>query len=213
MTFDELFNYYVGKGFTKPINPINTLSAINSTQPAGIETVAPINTIGGEGKDDVNNTSTPTGTTGSIGDLFNQYQNLSAVKKLGVTSLANMVLPGVGTILGLAGLGGNAANSGMLSGLNTTAFGNFTGGLFGSPQGTDQYGNSMNVADVESGLENTNTNVGFTHDMSESSPTGGGDNSNASDPGGSDSMGSFANGGRVNYLQGGIVELLRNRYA
>jgi len=208
MTFDELFKYYVGQGFTKPINPINTLSAINSTQPEGIETVTPINTIGGgEGRDDVNNTPTTTGTTGSIKDLFNQYQNLSAVKKLGVTSLANMVLPGVGTILGLAGLGGNAANSGMLSGLNTTAFGNFTGGLFGSPQGTDQFGNNLNVGDVEVDMP---TNIQAVNNNDYSGGYGGGSDH---DGGASASAQSDDAAGMGGYAAGGIVELLRNRYA
>jgi len=207
MTFDELFNYYVGSGFTKPINPINTLSAINSTQPAGIETVTPINTIGGEGRDNINNTPTVPGTKGSIKDLFNQYQNLSAVKKLGVTSLANMVLPGVGTTLGLAGLGGNAANSGMLSGLNTTAFGNFTGGLFGSPQGTDQFGNNLNVGDVEVDMP---TNIQAVNNNDYSGGYGGGSDH---DGGASASAQSDDAAGMGGYAAGGIVELLRNRYA
>tara|TARA_R110000823_G_scaffold47392_1_gene120960 strand:- start:10 stop:651 length:642 start_codon:yes stop_codon:yes gene_type:complete len=213
MTFDDIFKYYSGRGFTSPVNAIAQVQEIN--QPNGIMNTAPIITQDQGGESNTVNENT-TGNPGGpgIGGLFNSYQNLGTMGKLGTTMALNAVLPGVGSLLGLAGLGNNAYNnSGFLDGLNTTGFGNFTGGLFGAPQGTDQYGNSMNVADVESGLENTNTNVGFTHDMSESSTTGGGDNSNASDPGGSDSMGSFANGGRVNYLQGGIVDILRSYYA
>jgi len=49
-------------------------------------------------------------------------------------------------------------------------------------------------------------------EASEGAESPGGDNSNASAPGGSDSMGSFADGGRVNYLQGGLISLLGNYY-
>jgi len=165
MTFDELFNYYAGSGFTKPINPINTLSAINSTQPEGIETMIPINTIGGEGRDNMNNTTTVTGTKGSIEDLFNQYQNLNAAKKLGITSLANLAIPGVGTLLGLGGLGYDYFNPKGLNAFDVPTYADdidtdrYEGFSFTETPGM-QYGSGLDDPSLDTGDSDGGTGSG-----------------------------------------------------
>jgi hypothetical protein len=96
------------------------------------------------------------------------------------------------------------------------ALGALTGWGEGGPgmsYGASNRSGAVDTGDFGSTVANQNNYGGFTHDMSESAPggTSGGDNSNASDPGGSDTEGSFATGGLVNRTknsQGGLNYLM-----
>ena len=203
-TFYDIYRSYL----QNPYGGVNAVSEVQGVgQPnQGIMNLIPQTNDGGdEGgffNRDINTSTEPTTGPGGITQAFDQYQGLSNFGKLGTTMALNAFLPGAGTLLGIAGLGTSAYN-GLLGGLNTTGFGNFTGGLFGAPEGRDQFGRSMNVADVESGLDTAGGYTGTVAQqealMSEmSTDYGGGEssggagtgNSNASESGGSNTEGS-----------------------
>jgi len=78
----------------------------------------------------------------------------------------------------------------MMLGKGLNNFFNNNGGnnSYSGPTNMNNQGDVMAI-DYNMGAPSVQDTFSYTHDMSESSP--GGDNSNASDPGGSDSMGSF----------------------
>ena len=140
-------------------------------------------------------TGVPGGITGVKGPgltgIYDQYQDLGKLGKFGVNMGLNMVAPGLGSLLGLYGM---------------------ADGFFGGPKGLNQI-DAMNYAknidpDRYDGFNpgvgptsfSTNPGIGFSNrDPEDTQDYGGGEssggagtgNSNASDPGGSDSMGSF----------------------
>tara|TARA_R110000772_G_scaffold59504_3_gene134759 strand:+ start:1318 stop:1905 length:588 start_codon:yes stop_codon:yes gene_type:complete len=149
-TFYDIYQSYL----QNPYGGVNAVSGVSEVQGIGqpnqgIMNLIPQTSDGGDEGGGV--PPGPTTGPGGITQAFDQYQGLSNFGKLGTTMALNAFLPGAGTLLGIAGLGTSAYN-GLLGGLNTTGFGNFTGGLFGAPEGRDEFGKSMNVGDVESGL-------------------------------------------------------------
>lgn len=143
--------------------------------------------------------------TGGIAGLIDQYNNAGFLGRAPVNMAIGMLVPPLAPLLGMYNMGRSAYDgiSGLMGGLKTTGFGNFTGGLFGAPEGRDEFGKAMNVGDVESGLDTVGGYTGtvaqqeaLMSEMStnygdgESSGAAGTGNSNASEHGGSDTEGS-----------------------
>jgi hypothetical protein len=177
-------------------NPYSGVNAIDPVQGIGSLQVKPI----------VPNTNDNANTNTNYSNNFNQDPNAKSMY-----SNYYMDNLGFGDILGgISGLASKAMGYpdvgyaiGALTGLGS--------GGPGMSYGASNYSGAVDTQDLGTLAANEATyGKGFTHDMSTVSPdtstTSGGMSS--SDPGGSDNMGSFANGGRVSYLQGGIASLL-----
>ena len=190
-TFNEIYNNY--------LNGVQGIAPISGQQ--GITSLA---------KPIVPNTNDNANTNTNYSNNFNQDPNAKSMY-----SNYYMDNLGFGDILGgISGLASKAMGYpdvgyaiGALTGLGS--------GGPGMSYGASNYSGAVDTQDLGTLAANEATyGKGFTHDMSTVSPdtstTSGGMSS--SDPGGSDNMGSFANGGRVSYLQGGIVSLLGDYY-
>jgi hypothetical protein len=188
-TFYDIYQNYLQ-------NPYGGVNAIDPVQGIGSLQVKPI----------VPNTNDNANTNTNYSNNFNQDPNAKSMY-----SNYYMDNLGFGDILGgISGLASKAMGYpdvgyaiGALTGLGS--------GGPGMSYGASNYSGAVDTQDLGTLAANEATyGKGFTHDMSTVSPdtstTSGGMSS--SDPGGSDNMGSFANGGRVSYLQGGIASLL-----
>ena len=148
-TFYDIYQNYL----QNPYGGVNAVSGVQGVgQPdQGIMNLIPQTSDSG---DDGGVPPGPTGTTsGGITQAFDQYQDLSKLGKLGVTSLANLAFPGAGMLLGLGGLGYDYFNPPSLSGYdqlnnpygfgysqgNENTFGGSTvGTAFGDIRGLDE---------------------------------------------------------------------------
>ncbi len=126
-----------------------------STAEGGIgslPTQMPYPYYGQEGGDD-DDDGLPPGPKG-VGSLFDRYNKAGYLGRNLINMPIGMLVPPLAPLLGMYNMGRSAYDgiSGLLGGLKTTGFGNFTGGFLGAPEGRDEYGKPMNVGDVESGL-------------------------------------------------------------
>ena len=178
-----------------------TFNEIYNNYLNGVQGITPIS--GQQGitslaKPIVPNTNDNANTNTNYSNNFNQDPNAKSMY-----SNYYMDNLGFGDILGgISGLASKAMGYpdvgyaiGALTGLGS--------GGPGMSYGASNYSGAVDTGDLGSEAANN---------AATASASASGDNSNASDPGGSDSMGSFANGGRVSYLQGGIVSLLGDYY-
>ena len=185
-TFNEIYNNYLSG--VQSIAPISGQQGITSLATP----IAP----------NINATDTsPTSTTTSAPTSAPTTMNAPFTSSYSMTPM-DAVMAAMNPIGGLATMA--AKNYGYPS--LGYALGAMTGlgpGGAGGGYGASNTSGAVDTGDLGSEVAN---------DAANASASGGGDNSNASDPGGSDSMGSFAKGGRVSYLQGGLVSLLGNYY-
>ena len=113
-TFYDIYRSYL----QNPYGGVNAVSGVSEVQGIGQPNQGIMNLIpqtndggdeGGFFNRDINTSTEPTtgpkAVGGGITQAFDQYQGLSNLGKLGVTSLANLAIPGAGTLLGLGGLG------------------------------------------------------------------------------------------------------------
>jgi hypothetical protein len=183
-TFNEIYHSY--------LNGVQGIAPISGQQ--GITSLA---------KPIVPNTNDNANTNTNYSNNFNQDPNAKSMY-----SNYYMDNLGFGDILGgISGLASKAMGYpdvgyaiGALTGLGS--------GGPGMSYGASNYSGAVDTQDLGTLAANEATyGKGFTHDMSTVSPdtstTSGGMSS--SDPGGSDNMGSFANGGRVNFAEGSDI--------
>jgi hypothetical protein len=161
-TFYDIYQSYL----QNPYGGVNAVSGVSEVQGIGQPNQGIMNLIpqtsdggdeGGFFNRDINTSTEPTtgpkAVGGGITQAFDQYQGLSNLGKLGVTSLANLAIPGAGMLLGLGGLGYDYFNPPSLSGYdqlnnpygfdysegNENTFGGSTvGTAFGDVRGPDE---------------------------------------------------------------------------
>ena len=213
MTFDELFKHYAGQGFTQPTTPISSVAS-------GIETVAPINyaspimNTGATDNGNVNTNSTATATSG-IGSLGFGNIGLGDIgKAIGFVmnpalSIANMVATNV---LGKSPM--EMAMNAMGFGDSANGASNGTGSVDTGDLGSEAANDAASASASGGGSSGSS---GAASSPGDTGGAGGADGAGGTDGGGADSAGDggdgYAMGGRINYLQGGIVDILRSYYA
>ena len=194
-TFYDIYQNYL----QNPYSGVNALPGVNPS--SGIMNTNTISPIRGDSNNFAFSVPTKEESEATLTEGMTDVGENKGLGSLGSMAIGG-ILSAINPVLGMAYSLADP-NSITRQALASIGFNPTTEGSIGSTDGP--FGGYGGFDGTEGTFSTSTSDTGASESSGGST---GGDNSNASEPGGSDSMGSFANGGRVFYLQGGLASLL-----